>query len=592
MKTLKLLNKKLFTVIILSLICLTSYAEDQPVDIWNIEKKETENNIKQSDKDNQNENLVDKDSLKDILNIQSNQKKNSIKLDEDLESKDIEILGLYDPEDNDLDINMWSNSNGDQLKVIFSKLNEINLSEDASEIMRILLLTNAYPPKRNISEKEFLKFKSNWLIKNSDLDLIEEYIIKNQILNKHSYLTRFLVDKYLSSSDIDKACNVFSNNSEPINDEYLSKFNLYCLIKENKIEEALLILDLKKELGFKDKYFEDKINFLIGYTTKVDDNISEKNLLSFHLAHETSSEFLFEPTDKTKKIIWKYLGSHNLLNSFQEIDISDLDKISTIEKAVHKKNYSENELFEIYKRFQFNINQLLTAEESYKTLSKIESRALIYQKILLESDDVEKLKLLKLLKKLFKEANLDNAFNKNLKKYLKEMSPENIPANLTSFYYTNLKINENNNINKKIKFNNDVLHQSKLLNYFNGDYSKSKIEKDIDNYLKKIKKNKKYFFSKRDQIFLESLKSDGVKIAKKYDDLYKVNQSEIPSDMQVMINNNEKAAAILRIVEVLGQDKLEVIDEDTIYFIISTLNQLDIDLLRNKILLKVLPLKV
>ena len=71
-----------------------------------------------------------------------------------------------------------------------------------------------------------------------------------------------------------------------------------------------------------------------------------------------------------------------------------------------------------------------------------------------------------------------------------------------------------------------------------------------------------------------------------------MNQSEIPSDMQVMINNNEKAAAILRIVEVLGQDKLEVIDEDTIYFIISTLNQLDIDLLRNKILLKVLPLKV
>ena len=592
MKTLKLLNKKLFTVIILSLICLTSYAEDQPVDIWNIEKKETENNIKQSDKDNQNENLVDKDSLKDILNIQSNQKKNSIKLDEDLESKDIEILGLYDPEDNDLDINMWSNSNGDQLKVIFSKLNEINLSEDASEIMRILLLTNAYPPKRNISEKEFLKFKSNWLIKNSDLDLIEEYIIKNQILNKHSHLTRFLVDKYLSSSDIDKACNVFSNNSEPINDEYLSKFNLYCLIKENKIEEALLILDLKKELGFKDKYFEDKINFLIGYTTKVDDNISEKNLLSFHLAHETSSEFLFEPTDKTKKIIWKYLGSHNLLNSFQEIDISDLDKISTIEKAVHKKNYSENELFEIYKRFQFNINQLLTAEESYKTLSKIESRALIYQKILLESDSVEKLKLLKLLKKLFKDDNLDNAFNINLKKYLKEMNPENIPPNLTSFYYTNLKINENNNIDKKIKFNNDILHQSKLLNYFNGDYSKSKIEKDIDNYLKKIKKNKKYFFSKRDQIFLESLKSDGVKIAKKYDDLYKVNQSEIPSDMQVMINNNEKAAAILRIVEVLGQDKLEVIDEDTIYFIISTLNQLDIDLLRNKILLKVLPLKV
>ena len=59
-----------------------------------------------------------------------------------------------------------------------------------------------------------------------------------------------------------------------------------------------------------------------------------------------------------------------------------------------------------------------------------------------------------------------------------------------------------------------------------------------------------------------------------------------------MINNNEIGTALLRIVEVIGQDKLDRIDEDTLYFIISTLNQLDIDPLRNKILLKVLPLKV
>ena len=48
----------------------------------------------------------------------------------------------------------------------------------------------------------------------------------------------------------------------------------------------------------------------------------------------------------------------------------------------------------------------------------------------------------------------------------------------------------------------------------------------------------------------------------------------------------------MRIAEVIGEDKLERIDDDTIYFIIRTLNQLDIDQLRNKILLKVLPLKV
>ena len=98
--------------------------------------------------------------------------------------------------------------------------------------------------------------------------------------------------------------------------------------------------------------------------------------------------------------------------------------------------------------------------------------------------------------------------------------------------------------------------------------------------------------SKKDQIFLESLKFDGIQISKKYDDLYDVDSSEIPTDIQVMINNDEKGTAILRIIEVIGQDKLERIDDDTIYFIISTLNQLDIDFIRNKILLKVLPLKI
>ena len=66
----------------------------------------------------------------------------------------------------------------------------------------------------------------------------------------------------------------------------------------------------------------------------------------------------------------------------------------------------------------------------------------------------------------------------------------------------------------------------------------------------------------------------------------------MPSDIQILINNNDMATAMLRIVEVIGQDELEDIDADTMYFIITTLNQFKVLPLRNKILLKVLPLKV
>ena len=232
----------------------------------------------------------------------------------------------------------------------------------------------------------------------------------------------------------------------------------------------------------------------------------------------------------------------------------------------------------------------MNVQQAYKSLPSIEGRALIYQKILLESEIIEKLKLLKLLKDSFKNENLAGAFDLELKRFLEKINPTDIPDNLTSFYYTNIEIKNEEGVEKK--FNKDVLHQSKLINYFNGDYSKSKIEKDVNNFLKKIKKNKKYFFSKKDQIFLESLRSDGIEISKKYDDLYELDDSATPTDIQVMINNSEKGATLLRIVEVIGQDKLERIDDDTIYFIINALNRLNIDLIRNKILLKVLPLKV
>ena len=100
---------------------------------------------------------------------------------------------MYDPEDYDLNINMWSNSDGDQLKNIFNKIDKIKLSDDATEIMKIALLTNAYYPKKNISEKEFLDLKTNWLIKNNNLELIEEYLIKNQVFDLHPKLTKFLI---------------------------------------------------------------------------------------------------------------------------------------------------------------------------------------------------------------------------------------------------------------------------------------------------------------------------------------------------------------------------------------------------------------
>ena len=190
-----------------------------------------------------------------MFNNQS-KKINDIKVDTSFNSEQVKITGLYDPEDYDLKIDMWTNSNGDQLKYLFSNLSKLDLSGDASDLMNIVMLTNSYYPNINISDDEFLRLKSEWLIKNQDRDLIEEYLVKNQIIDLHPKLSRYLIDQHMSESNVKKACKIFSKNTDVINDEYLSKFNLYCLVNEGKKEEAQLIFDLKKELGFKDEYFE------------------------------------------------------------------------------------------------------------------------------------------------------------------------------------------------------------------------------------------------------------------------------------------------------------------------------------------------
>ena len=587
MKILKLLNNKSFSILCFFFIVFSQNlsAEEDPVDIWNLEEMPKKEIL--SDNDKIQEENINKSKIYEMQSDKTSLE--SIVEDQKLSSKKIYISEIYDPEDNDLSIEMWVNSDGANILKIIKKVQKINLSDDATAILNLALLTNSYFPQKNINNEQFLKIKSDWLVKQHNLNLIETYLEKNKNLDNRSNLIKYYVDYYLSRSDLGKACEIFDTINNLTNDNYISKFNIYCLLNLNKNEEAQLHFDLLKEIGFEDKFFEKKFTYLMGYDTNVNVEISEKSLLDFHLSHRTNPDFTFEPKINTSQLIWKYLSSSNLLESIDIIDLEDTDKIFTIEKATHDKNYKESELFALYERFKFNINQLLTVREAYKLLPNSASRALLYQGILLTKEPSEKIQLIKLLKELFEKDNISNAFDVKLVKFLKEVDATEVPSNYTDFYQFYLK---NTNNNKKIKFNDKIIHQSKLLDYFKEDSSKQNIEKDLESLLKKIKKNSKYFFSIKDMILLESLKADGVQIPKKYKNIYEPIEANIPNDIQILINQEETGLFLLRLAEIIGEDKITDMDPETLYFIISALNQLDIDQLRNQILLKVLPLKV
>ena len=576
MKILKQLSKFfLFTFLLINPV-----RANEPVDIWNIEKKDTEENEILIENTNDDENKI-------IQGIKIEQQNEKILVNNALGASEIKLAGLYDPEENGLSIDMWSNSNGEDIKYVLDNITTKELSKFSEKVLEIALLTNSYIPNNNISPKEFLDFKFNYLKKKKDFNLIKEFLIKNPNLRESDDLITFYVDHFLSNSQLDKSCEIFEIVNS-ISEDYLTNFKMYCLIDQERRDEAQLLFDLKSELGSVDKFFSDKFNILMGYK-KPNDQLSEKNILYFHISHKTIETFEYDPKIETPKFIWNYLSTSNLLKNSDLVDIESSDQIKLIETATNDGVYDEEELLNLYKRFRFDINQLINFNDAYKLLNDYEARALLYQRFLLSDETTQKLTILSKLKELFDEAELSSAFDNELAKALKSIPYDDVPSNFTSFYKKNREPEKVAEL--KIKFNNKVFHQSKLLNYFQNKTSLPQVEKETNDLLKKIKKNKKYFFSIKDIIMAESLKSDGVQILKKYDGLYEY-ETNIPSDINSMIVNGETGLVLLKIAQIIGEDDLEDLDLDSVNFVIGIMNELKIVNLRNEILLKVLPLKV
>ncbi len=278
-----------------------------------------------------------------------------------------------------------------------------------------------------------------------------------------------------------------------------------------------------------------------------------------------------------------------MLGSINDVNLEDEEEVFLLEKATHDQNYDENELFNLYKRFQFSIDQLLNVELEYQKLSKIKSRALLYQGILLSNNANDKIKLCKILKNSFIQDNISLAFNKELKTILKQYELEDLSSELTNFYEVYTEANKKNN---KIKYNNKILHQSKLVKYFSKEtISKKKIEKDLNNFLKKVKKSKKNFLVTKDIILIEAMESDGINVSEEFKYLYALDDNSMPTDIQVLINDDETGMAILRLIEIIGEDNIKDLGSETLYFVINALNQMDIDPIRNEILYNILPLR-
>ena len=573
------LNKLILFTFFINILIFNFTISFAAVDIWEKKKKK---NDQSNQINNEKEIKIESPILSEDIN------KIIIIIDEN-EIKDPEksVIGIFDPEENNFNLNMWSQSDGEDVKKILKRIDKLNLSKLSEDLLYQVLFTNAYPPKANLNSEEFLEIKINWLIKKKRIKDLETLLKKNPEVGQNIKAVKFLINEYLSAADIKSACEKINFLDPRVQNNYLEKFTIYCLINNDRKEEAQLIYDLLKERGFEDKFFETKINFLLGITEKSGGKkILDDNLLNFYLSHITSNDFEYQPDDKTDKLIWKYLSSANLI---QVGNLENENIILTYEQAAAQNSFANDEIFKIYLKMYFNFYQLVNAQEIYKNLPNYKARALIYQSMLLSDIIEKKINLAFLLKDLFIMDKIFNVYAEELSNILKSIDPEKIPEHYVELIDQNL----NKSSTTKVKFDNDILHRSKVIKHFLDNNEKlSRTEKDFKSVYKKIKKNKKYFISIKDIVVLESLMADGISLPEDLDYTSLSTQLTVPKNLRDLVSQNQVGLIMLKIVEIIGEDDIRDLDPETIYFLNRILNELNLKKIRNNILSEALPIRV
>ena len=573
------LNK--LTAFVICLVILTfnfAFGEDEPADIWG---KQEDQKKQSNEKDNQKDFTIESPILSDDVT------KVVIKIDENqIEERGSSIIGIFDPEENNFNLNMWSQTDGEDIKKILKRIDKLKLSKLSEDLLFQVLFTNAYSPKKNLSDEEFLKIKIDWLIKKKRIKDLETLLKNNPETGHNSKAVKFLINEHLSSADIKSACDKINFIDRKVQNTYLEKFRIYCLVNNDLKDEAQLIFDLLKERGLNDEFFEDKINFLLGITDKSTPKILDNNLLNFYLSHITSDNFQYEPSDKTDKYIWRYLSSVNLV---QIHNFEDEDIILTYEQAALENSFENDEIFKIYLKMNFNFNQLINAKEIYKNLSNSKARALIYQSMIISDSNEKKIKLAFLLKDLFIKDKLFDVYDEELSYILKSIDPDEIPKGYAKLIEQNLS----GNLTTKVKFDNDILHRSKVIKHFLDNNEELSItEKDFKSVYKKIKKNKKYFISIKDIVVLESLAADGISLPEDLDYTELSSKLTVPTNLENLASQNQLGLVMLKIVEIIGEDDVSDLDPETVFFLNRILNELNLKKIRNNILSEALPIKI
>ena len=473
-------------------------------------------------------------------------------------SKEV-IFGIYDPNITGVAVNFWSQAS----PKLFEDLSQSLIKADNNFVTNHLI-KKIFFSKVDLSKLEdngfaYLNFISSFLGNYKDINLIDSVIDQNNLLLNNEKLLNFLINENFSSYQIEKSCKYAKQLGAEIKNFELQKFKVFCLVQSKENRKALAYLELMKEGGFKDDFFVQKINYLLGMllSKKVEGNAD--TLLNIHLSYLSDSEFnpnhkAFDQNLNTTRFFFSGPFVKQVLesNSNSEKTYSsdeDFELIQFLEKGSDTNVFPTEKLFSFYKKIIFGIDDLLAPLDSYSKYHPSKGRALLYQAMLLSKNQEQKLSFILKLKDNYKKNNFSNLGDKMYFRLIGRIAKKYLTAELLAEIdlYKKKFDKKNNNL----EINNKYLHKSEVVSLLvNNKVNKRKI-KVLNKFYKLIGK-KKYNINKKDLAALYLISEAKVSLPGGLKKLINPEEIYIPNKIYNMLEkkqNNQAVVEVLKLVQ-------------------------------------------
>ena len=548
-------NKILYGVLLSTLLLAEISFSETPKDIWeqskSIKKVETNNNFETQNKEELPPTTIlqiPKTEL-EISNISQTQIEQSNRQ---------AIFGIYDPGATNIPVTFWENVSPE----IFDSFRQTMAQGDNRRSVN-QLIARVFFSKTNLSNHEdkgvaYLNFVSSFLAHSQDTKLIDSVIDQNNLLLNNEQLLGFLINNNFSNYQIEKACKYAQNLGAEIKNFELQKFKILCLVQAKESKKALANLELIRENGFKDDFFIQKVNFLLGMLLARQGESKTDTLLNIHLSSLVDP--MFNPNfsvfkgdlNKTKYFFNSPFVEKILLENQDSkkefVTEDDFALVEFLEQGSNIELFKTENIFAIYKKIIFGIEDLLNPNETYIKYNPVKGRALLYQAILLTKDQQQKLTFIDALQNSYKKSKFLNLGNKVYyqlisdidQKYLTKEDQEQMVQ-----YFESLKKKKSD-----LETNDKFLHTSDAVFLLIDEKPESKSKKSLETFADLVD-DKKYEVTKRDVAMINLLAQQKVYLPSSLRKFVNPDEIYIPNKIYNMLEKNENNKATLEVLQLV-----------------------------------------